>query len=178
MQPWARIYKTALNKPNTLIYSIAKTEQRESLFHWLGLITKVNYFLYKLKTTPIDPSSADFNLNNYSIGTIRESSVHQFLDKLQIKDLHLVKKSRQNIQKLLSGRVNVISGISNIFYENCKAVKLDCSNIEPFYQLNNISTDLYFAINKSTDPIIVNKIKSAYLKVIKNDPLFNTNLTN
>jgi polar amino acid transport system substrate-binding protein len=36
--PWARAYRMAATRPNTLIYSIARTSTRESQFIWLGQI--------------------------------------------------------------------------------------------------------------------------------------------
>lgn len=36
--PWARAYRMALNEPNVLIFSIARTPHRENLFQWIGTI--------------------------------------------------------------------------------------------------------------------------------------------
>ena len=37
--PWARAYRTALNKPNTLIFSLSRSPSRENLFFWGGKLT-------------------------------------------------------------------------------------------------------------------------------------------
>ena len=167
MQPWARIYNTALHQRNSVIYSMAKTEQRAPLFHWFRLLITLDFSLYKLKSNPIDPTSPEFSLNNYKISTLRHSAVHHHLNTLGIKSLELVSKSEQNIKKLLSGRVDIISGVDNLFYENCHEVKLSCNQIEPFYQLSDLSTELYFALSKLSDPQKVQKIATAYQAVLE-----------
>lgn len=46
--PWARAYKMARSKPNTLIYSLAKTADREPLFHWIGTVAQFKLGFVKL----------------------------------------------------------------------------------------------------------------------------------
>ncbi len=50
--PWKRAYNTALNRPNTLIYTMAKTESRKDKFHWIGKISnrKVSLLNFPKKT--------------------------------------------------------------------------------------------------------------------------------
>src|ERR1039457_4975179 len=45
LYPWARSYDMALKEPNVLIYLIARTPARESLFKWAGEIMKVQFHL-------------------------------------------------------------------------------------------------------------------------------------
>ena len=167
MQPWARSYNTALHQPNIVIYSMAKTEQRAPLFHWFSLLITLDFSLYKLKTSPIDPTSPDFSLSNLKISVLRDSAAHHHLNSLGVKNLELVSKSEQNIKKLLNGRVDVISAVDNLFYKNCHEVKLSCNQIEPFYQLSDLSTELYFALSKLSDPQKVRKIATAYQAVLE-----------
>jgi polar amino acid transport system substrate-binding protein len=48
--PWARAYNIALNEPNTMIYSLARTEQREGLFQWIGSVMRLNYYLVGMES--------------------------------------------------------------------------------------------------------------------------------
>jgi polar amino acid transport system substrate-binding protein len=48
--PWKRAYNTALNRPNTLIYTIAKTEERKDKFHWIGKISNRKVSLFRLRS--------------------------------------------------------------------------------------------------------------------------------
>ncbi|MBD1584881.1 substrate-binding periplasmic protein [Pseudoalteromonas sp. S16_S37] len=44
--PWARAYEVALKHPNVIIFSIAKTEQRTPLFHWLLELGRLDFRIY------------------------------------------------------------------------------------------------------------------------------------
>ncbi|MCP3930582.1 MAG: transporter substrate-binding domain-containing protein, partial [Bacteroidetes bacterium] len=43
--PWKRAYHMTLNNKNTFIYTINRTENRESLFRWIGPILSKKTFL-------------------------------------------------------------------------------------------------------------------------------------
>jgi polar amino acid transport system substrate-binding protein len=57
--PWARAYRIAATRPNTLIYSIARTS-RENQFIWLGQIAYMQRVFYRLHgETGITPQSLE-----------------------------------------------------------------------------------------------------------------------
>ncbi len=58
MYPWARAYNLALSKPNTIIYSIARTKEREDKFLWIGSLMQLKYALYGLENITISPTAA------------------------------------------------------------------------------------------------------------------------
>ena len=43
---WARGYQLALSQPNVVLFSTARTQEREHLFHWVGPIYKVRFGFY------------------------------------------------------------------------------------------------------------------------------------
>jgi hypothetical protein len=48
--PWKRAYNTTLNRPNTLIYTMAKTDSRKNKFHWVGKISNRKLSLFRLRS--------------------------------------------------------------------------------------------------------------------------------
>jgi len=36
--------------PDTMLFSVVRTEEREPLFHWIGVVCDVRSYLYKLKS--------------------------------------------------------------------------------------------------------------------------------
>ena len=48
--PWARAYNMALIKPNTFIFSLARTKEREDLFKWIGDYFMATTAIYALKS--------------------------------------------------------------------------------------------------------------------------------
>lgn len=51
--PWPRAYKMALSTPNTLIYTILRTQARESDFYWIGpLFPSDQFYLFGRRRKP------------------------------------------------------------------------------------------------------------------------------
>lgn len=71
--PWPRAVKVATNTPNTLIFSIARTADREHQFHWIGPLVPMQYYFYSAHKGPkiqiTDPRQA----LAYSTVSVRDS---------------------------------------------------------------------------------------------------------
>ena len=76
--PWARAYDSALNNANVLIYSIARTPQREPLFKWVGVIAPTRWFLFSLPGTEFDLKTLD-DARQYQIATVKADVGEQYL---------------------------------------------------------------------------------------------------
>jgi len=164
--PWARAYQTALHRKNVLIYSITRNKDREPLFNWIGKIMDLNYFLYGLESTKIDKNAPLQVLKNYRIAVSRGGVVHQYLRKKSVENLHVVTRKKQEIELLQTRRVDFMVGVEGLFYESCMREKLNCTNLKPLYRLKEPSTAFYFALSKSTDLAVVEKIQKAYQAVM------------
>ncbi|MDH0746805.1 transporter substrate-binding domain-containing protein [Pseudomonas sp. GD03842] len=76
--PWARAYDLALHADNVLIYSIARTPQREHLFKWVGAIAPTSWFLFSLAERPIVLGSLE-EAKRYQIATVNQDVGEQYL---------------------------------------------------------------------------------------------------
>ncbi|MCG6574782.1 amino acid ABC transporter substrate-binding protein [Pseudomonas sp. AF32] len=76
--PWARAYELALNESNVLIYSIARTPARESLFHWVGAIAPTRWYLYSLADRPVKLNSLE-DAKGFQIATVNQDVGEQYL---------------------------------------------------------------------------------------------------
>lgn len=56
--PWARAYHIATSESNVLIFSMIRSNNRESKFHWLGKLSEEQYRLYSVNPV-YEPASAD-----------------------------------------------------------------------------------------------------------------------
>jgi polar amino acid transport system substrate-binding protein len=168
MYPWARAYNLALSKPNTIIYSIARTKEREDKFLWIGSLMQLKYALYGLENITISPTAAITELNNYKIGVVRLSAIHQYLKSHGVTNFDLVGAGKQNIQKLLQGRVDLIPANETSFQMVCLHLKFNCNKVTMKYPLPEPSTHLWVAISKNSDPQLVRNIQAAF------DRVFNT----
>jgi len=160
--PWARAYAIATKQPNTLIFSIARTEQREPLFHWIGELMELDYYFYGLAgnfiTLPLDEA----DLKRKRIGTIIDSATYQFLMKSGYQRLYPVTSARQNFEKLLSGRIDMFPANRPSFELSCQKFQKDCSYLRELMPVGLPPSKLYFAMSRNSSDEIVIRVKNAY----------------
>lgn len=164
--PWSRAYKTALAQPNTLIFSIVRTKQREPLFHWIGEIHELHYVLIKLtKRTDVKLASLD-SLGRNRIGVIRDSAIHLHFKNLGL-DYHLFVSHNNSslFNLLLKERVELIPRNKLTLPFDCLKRKMDCSQFTIVSNLEEFNKGFYLAMSKSTDPAALENIKEAFLQL-------------
>ena len=111
--PWARAYMVAQHEPNTLIYSINRTPQREEKFKWVGALAPINVSIFSLAERS-DIRVDDFDdLKQYKIGTVRDDAFESYLigKGFDVSDLERVagdKAYQRNYLMLKLGRIDVM----------------------------------------------------------------------
>ena len=169
--PWARAYAIATAQANTLIFSMARTPEREAKFHWLGALMELSYYFYGLKTNfPQDK----YVLNDFKqvrIGTIFNSATYQFLNNNGFTRLLSVTSPEQNFKKLFSSRIDVFPANVTSFEASCLRFKQDCSRIKQLAPLTLPAKKLYFALSKGTEQTVVKRISQAYQAVLAEQAL-------
>ncbi|WDE08919.1 transporter substrate-binding domain-containing protein [Thalassomonas viridans] len=114
LYPWARAYRTALNKKNVLIYSIYRTKEREAKFQWLcPFLPTEPIYAHALSSRDDINVSTLGDMKKYLIGIAREEYVYQYLVEQGFKDrLHTDTTPTYDISllKLVNNRVNLIIG--------------------------------------------------------------------
>ncbi len=171
LYPWARAYDIALNKPNTLIYSIRKIKQRESLFHWICPIIpslKENFYRLTARNDIIIHSLEHAKL--YTLGVVRDDFTHQKMNELGFKNkLHLDVNNDEtaNLKKLLKGRLDLIIQTERSISEQLKMLELPADTLTAeFPFLHESPTCMAFSLNTPIE--IVNKVRKAHQKIIGN----------
>ncbi len=107
--PWARAYDMAQHSDHVLIYSIARTEQREHLFKWVGLLTQADYSLFALASRGLKLKQLSDALQ-LQTATVNADVAEQFLEEHGfVKGRHLQSGSRNelNLEKLRQRRVDL-----------------------------------------------------------------------
>ncbi len=168
--PWKRAYLKVLNTPNTMLFTVARTQNRENKFKWVGPIGSREVYLWKLK------SRSDIKINNlqeaknYLIGTIRGfASETDLISKGFIvdEDLDSVTVPQQNYEKLYAGRVDLIIDLELTAYYGILKAELDFTQLERSILITS-GTDLYFAFNKTTPQEIVEEFQASLIKIKDN----------
>ena len=166
--PWARIYQLAQAEPNTLIFSITRTADREKLFKWVGTIAPVDYSFFARKGRAIRLASTD-EARAYRIATTNADVVDQLVSARGFALVERVSGQgayEQNIQKLVSGRVD-LWGVATLpgrhFLKNMEQE----GRVERIAAIPELASDgMYLAFGAKTPDAVVSRFRVA-LEVVK-----------
>ncbi len=168
--PWARGYKTVMEKKNSCLFSTAKTEQRERLFKWVGPIASVKYGLIGKKNRNIIIKNLK-DIQKYRIGTVIDDGAEQLVLKagVRLKGLDRMPGTNvimRSIMKLKLNRIDLFAYEVNGTKWKMKSKKVSFDDYEVVYILKR--TEIYYAFNLSTPTSIIKVLQSA-LDELKKD---------
>ncbi|MFO7712936.1 substrate-binding periplasmic protein [Desulfosarcina sp.] len=169
VMPWGRGYKRLLGEPNVVLFTTARTQERESLFHWVGPLYTVRLGFYARKSDPRRIASLEAAKQVDTIATYKDDFREQLLKSLGFNNLDSSNSPQSDILKLVSGRVDLWF-FDNIGAPNvARKAGIDPQEIkEVFTYQQHVS---YIAISKQTSPAIV-KQWQATLDEMKADGTF------
>jgi polar amino acid transport system substrate-binding protein len=164
--PWARSYYLALNKPNVLIYSIYKTEQRTPHFEWFCPIyaqTPIN--IYKLKKNNTDISSLA-TLSDTVIGVSRNDNSHNYMLEhgfVEGRNLIVTSSEENNIKNLLNGRIDAVIQAKESLMYRLQGTGFSIDDLTVGFKLHsNDNTEHCMALSKSSSPEMISTVKKAF----------------
>ncbi|MEE4378762.1 MAG: transporter substrate-binding domain-containing protein [Candidatus Competibacteraceae bacterium] len=153
--PWARGYKAALERPNTVLFSTARTQERESLFQWVGPLVRWQYVFYKKRGSPIILNTLDDARRVRSIATYRDDAREQFLKEHGFDNLDSSPKLVSCARKLMEGRVDLWLDSNLTARQVMQQIGFSGDEIEPVLAFK--SNYLYIAFSRSTPSSIVQR---------------------
>ncbi len=165
IMPWARAYEMAKQKPNTLIYSIARTQSREEQFHWIGVVSRYEYYLYTTKEFAENHVINEQTMKQFRIGSVRNSATFQYLHEQEFEHVFAVSSPDQNFEKLIKRRIDMFPASRSAFEASCNNLREDCDRFIPVIPLGLPPVNLYVAMNKETPIELVNKLKSTFQSI-------------
>ena len=168
--PWARAYDMALNAENVLIYSIARTPQREDLFKWVGPFAEMKMHLYSMPGTHYDIRTLD-DARQYQIATVKDDVGEQYLVAQGFvigKNLQSSNKYEHNYAKLKEGRVQLwISNELNAHWLVRQGSGDPAQRAVPqlAIDLGGLKNSLGMAFSHQTDDALVRRVSEALERV-------------
>ena len=166
---WARAYQLALSQPNVVLFSTARTEEREDLFHWVGPIYKVRFGFYARKGSNLVLTCLNDAKKVGAIATYKDDVREQLLKSMGFTNLDSSKSPTSNLKKLLAGRVDLwlysnlgVPSVAGQIGINPNEVEL----VLPFKDVN-----AYIAVSRGTAQAVVDKWLTA-LDDMKRDGTF------
>ena len=167
--PWKRAYITTLNRPNTLIYTIAKTELRKDKFHWIGKISNRKVSLFRLRTRK--------DLANMTLEEAKEkakvASVQGDASTERIIEMGFDAKNLTMIRDNTTSNLcikHVMKGRSDYFPMNPYSLKyrIESGDVPDLFTDQFVIHDAdgyYIAANLETDPDILETLRDSYKRL-------------
>lgn len=170
MYPWARAYQLAQDAPNVLIYSIGRSEQRESLFKWVDVIAPYDVYLYRLKSRTDIKATRLADVRHFKIGAVRDDVRAQYLEKEGLRP-DLVNDDSANVKKLATARIDMFPidefGMTALYQRK----GIDPRTVVKVMKLEALSAGLYMAFSKQTPDDVVLKCKTALAEIMRDGTL-------
>lgn len=162
LYPWARGYDTALNEPGTVLFSTTRTEQREELFQWVGPIATDRVALIARRDSGIQLNDIDEVIaGDYRIAVIREDIGAQRLQEAGVPEtqIHAAMSGTSALRMLERGRVDLWAYGEDVAFWLMNEEGLPTTDYTPALTISE--SDLYYALNRDTDPKLVAKMQAA-----------------
>ncbi len=166
--PWPRAYDKALLHKNVLIYSMSRSEQREKLFKWVGVVAPLKNYFFKLKDRRDIRIKTLEDAKRYDIGTVRDDNRTQFLVKHGFmigQNIEQMPSDTLNIRKLFKKRIDILPIDEASLYYRLRDLGFETSKVEKAFYIKGLSNDLYMAFSLKTDNAIVEKTRRAWKQI-------------
>lgn len=163
--PWARAFKMASGNPNTLLFSVVRTPEREAMFHWVGIVCEVKSYLFRLHSRNDIDAATLAGLTDYSIGVVRGWAGQKFLEQHGFERLQKVANSDLNIKKLIGGRVDLIEDYEANLVFRMKKLRLEPRLVDKVHFNQEISGPLYAVFSKNTSDTVVRRFMRSFADV-------------
>lgn len=162
--PWARAYDAAQAQPGTVLFSMARTQEREGLFAWVGPIYKAQIGLVARASRNIR-IGGPADLAGYTIATVRDGAPEQLLVKAGVPERALDRGNgiEANLRKLLAGRVDMVAFNVPAIRYNLARLGADPADFPVVFVLKEL--DLHYAFHRGTDPALLRSIQGALDRV-------------
>ncbi len=164
--PWSRAYQLALRLPNTCIYSISRSQERQPLFHWIGAISYDITVFYSLKKRTDIKLTSLSDAKNYVTAVTKDDITHHYLVKHGFKEgkqLYLLENFSAMLN-LLASRDDIDLVILNetiLKYRAAESgIKLD--SLQKRLELPELPLDFHLACSLTTTPSVVEKLTQSF----------------
>lgn len=167
--PWARAYDTVINRPNTLVLGIIRTESRENKLHWIMPLAQVVRIYIALADKPNNHVKNDQQAKQKRVGVIRNSFAHNELMSrgfVEGENLYVVSTLNNLFNLFTRGRIDLVYADPRVVKKYTQNTQYH--NIKLYYQsFDNIMVekDAYIAANLSTDLVILERLSQAAAKL-------------
>ncbi|MCF6437729.1 transporter substrate-binding domain-containing protein [Pseudoalteromonas sp. MMG022] len=161
LYPWARAFKVASERKNTLIYSMAKTPLREQNFHWIGPVARfelgfvTNSYRQDVKIEALEDAK------KYRLAVQRGDIAAEKLEQFGF-DYVLTADIERSYQLLVTNKVDLVLDDPRYIQPMTDALNLPKDHFRFVFSVPNLSVSGYLAANIDTSDEVINKLRLAF----------------
>lgn len=180
-QSWSRAYQLALRDPNTCIFSISKSKERQALFQWIGELSYNTTAIYGLTSRKDIVLNSLEQAKSYVIAVTRDDVTHHYLLQHGFeegKNLYVLENVSSMLNVLTSRRQGIDLVIINETILKYRAIEsgLTPAEFRKLLVLPDLPLDFHLACSLKTPAAIVARLRSS-LQGIKTDGRFDKIVT-
>lgn len=109
LQPWLRAYRSLQEQPDTVLFTVARTAEREKQFKWVGPIAPINGGIYAVRSHWTGPNNLDEARKAKSILVVRGWFTQQQLEYMGFTNLYPVNDPPQMAKMMRNGRAPLMA---------------------------------------------------------------------
>lgn len=144
--PWARAYMKIQTEPNQVLFCMAKTAERDSLFNWVGPLFSDQIYFYKRRNSSLNISSIEDAKNVHRILVTRDFPQHIILKKEGFTNLDVTVNQEQSIRMFSVERGDLIVIGQVALDQIAEELSIDPDQFEKTVRLFQVN--LYIAFSK------------------------------
>lgn len=164
VMPWARAFKTASSTPDTLIFSLLRTEERESQFAWIAPLCPMRVSFYASSHRPEVQADGLNSALKYVVGVENGQANYHYLREQgfrESRNLVVVGHNHQLQQMLELGRIDLML-VSDVYVQQLPDRGAQLRRVFTAHALEKY---LYLAAHPATDPALLDKLRKAWQHV-------------
>ena len=165
--PWSESYRQVLNTRNTILFSVARTREREDEFIWGEKLVTEKAYVWTINKTLAENIKSMQELQSHSFSVTQGSVTDVVLSRNKFNKIYRVKRPIQNIKMLYRGRVDFIVANQWSIDAAAKNTEINTNIFIRLFEFSELNYDLYFAFNKETPTAVVELYRRAYGKLKK-----------
>ena len=162
--PWARAMLNVERSSRALIYSIAKTPQRENRFHWIAPVARFDLSILSLARRDDIQLDNKLDLEGLSAAAQRGDIAQTWLTSKGLtvgQDLLLCADILCSWQQLKLGTVDIIIEDPNLIESTAELTGLQARDIKVVQPVPALSVVAYLAAHSDMEPEIVERLRVA-----------------
>lgn len=169
--PWARGWKMLTEQPNTVLFTMTRTAEREQMFTMIGPVAVGTTNFYALKNSGIKITSIEDAKTAKAIGVYRASVEERLLTEHGFTNIASSSTPLLSAKQLMKHRIDLWCNANLTAPSILSDAGASIDNVESLFTIS--ANHLYIAFSQGTPNEVIEQWKSA-LEAIKADGTFAT----